>query len=144
MKTKFRGKAMAQAPVRKLQEGAMLLEALVAILIFTLGVIALMGLQAASISQVSQNKYRTDASYLANKIVTNMWIDQGNFATYAAGNAKVTAWNADIARSLPNGTGTILIPTPANGQATVQVNWRSPDEIVAHKFVTVVTIRPRQ
>jgi type IV pilus assembly protein PilV len=138
------GRNMARLSTRKLQEGVMLLEALVAILIFTLGIIALMGLQAASISQVTQNKYRTDASYLANKIIAKMWVDQANLASYATGNAEVTAWKADIARTLPAGNATITIPAAATGEATVQVTWKSPDDVVVRKFVTVATIMPRQ
>ncbi len=52
-----------------LQQGVMLIEALVAILIFTLGIVAVMGLQANSIAQMSEAKYRTDASYLASQIM---------------------------------------------------------------------------
>ena len=54
------------------QQGVMLIEALVAILIFTLGIVALMGLQANSMKQMSDAKYRTDASYLANCIETRL------------------------------------------------------------------------
>ena len=58
-----------RGPRAKSQQGVMLLEALVAILIFTIGIIAVMGMQVASITQVTQAKYRTDARYLANQII---------------------------------------------------------------------------
>lgn len=123
------------------QGGVMLLEAMVAILIFTLGIVALMGLQAASIQQVSQNKYRTDASYLANQIIGKMWVDQANLAAYAgAGYAGRVNWDAQVASTLPSGTGTIAV----NGQTvTITMNWRHPEDIVTRKFVSVATINPR-
>lgn len=129
------------APGASAQGGVMLLEALVAILIFTLGIIALMGLQAASIQQVSQNKYRTDASYLANQIIGKMWVDQTNLASYAGvGYAGRVYWDAQVASTLPSGTGTIGV----NGQTvTITINWRHPEDIVTRKFVSVATINPR-
>jgi type IV pilus assembly protein PilV len=120
------------------QAGVMLLEALVAILIFTVGVIAVMGMQAASISQVSAAKYRTDASYLANQIIGRMWVDQTNLATYTtAGSAGRLAWDGTVANTLPGGTGTIAI---AGTQVTVTINWTPPNEGITRRFVTVANI----
>jgi type IV pilus assembly protein PilV len=129
-------------PVKKLsaQGGVMLLEALVAILIFSIGIIAVMGMQAASISQVTQSKFRTDASYLANQIISTMWVDQANMASYAgSGYAGRANWNAAVAQTLPSGTGTIVV---AGRQVTVTINWRMPDDTVQRKFVAVANINP--
>ena len=135
---------MKKIPSRKSlkgQAGVMLLEALVAILIFSLGVIALMGLQAASIAQVSQAKYRTDASYLANQIMGKIWVDQANLAAYAAGGyAGRVAWDNLVARTLPGGNAAIAV----NGRTvTVQINWKQPDDIVWRRYVSVANINGR-
>jgi len=128
------GAAAARSP----QQGVMLLEALVAILIFTLGIIAVMGMQAASISQVTQAKYRTDASYLANQIIGKMWTDFPNLSSYSsAGYAGRATWNAAVASTLPTGNGVIAI---AGTTATVTVTWKLPSESVTHQFVTIATI----
>jgi type IV pilus assembly protein PilV len=120
------------------QAGVMLLEALVAILIFTVGIIAVMGMQAASISQVSAAKYRTDASYLANQIIGKMWVDQTNLATYTStGAAGRVSWDATVAATLPGGTGTIAI---AGTQVTVTIQWTPPNEGITRKFVSVANI----
>jgi type IV pilus assembly protein PilV len=126
----------AQSP--RLQQGVMLLEALIAILIFTIGIVAVMGMQAVSISQVSQAKYRTDASYLANQIIGKMWVDQANLATYvSSGSAGRLAWDATVAATLPQGAGTIAI---AGRQVTVTVTWRMPDDITTRRYVSVANI----
>ena len=120
------------------ERGVMLLEALIAILIFTLGIIAVMGMQAASISQVTQAKYRTDASYLANQIIGKMWTDFPNLASYAgAGYAGRAPWNAAVAATLPTGNGIITV---AGTTATVTVTWKLPSESVTHQYVTIATI----
>jgi type IV pilus assembly protein PilV len=129
---------LARRALRGAQEGVMLLEALVAILIFSIGVVAVMGMQAVSIEQVTQSKYRMDASYLANQIVGKMWTDLPNLSTYAsAGSAGRTAWDATVASTLPNGTGTITV---AGTLVTVTVNWKMPNETVQRKYVSVVNI----
>ncbi|MBL8367702.1 MAG: hypothetical protein JNM54_07255, partial [Candidatus Accumulibacter sp.] len=43
------------------QAGVMLLEALIAILVFSLGILSLVALQATSIKLTGDAKYRTDA-----------------------------------------------------------------------------------
>ncbi|MGZ5047397.1 MAG: type IV pilus modification PilV family protein [Usitatibacter sp.] len=136
----MRAKTMIPNRSRQSQEGVMLLEALVAILIFTLGVIAVMGMQAVSISQVSQAKYRTDASYLANQITGRMWTDQPNLAAYAtAGSAQRAAWDGTVAATLPAGTATIVV---VGSQVTVTINWQQPNETVVRKYVAVANINP--
>jgi len=64
------------------QRGSVLLEAMIAILIFSMGILAIVGLQAASLKAVSESKYRVDASFLANQVVSDMWVDRNNLASY--------------------------------------------------------------
>ncbi len=128
----------SMSSARGKQGGVMLLEALVAILIFSIGIVAVMGMQAVSIEQVTQAKYRTDASYLANQITGKMWTDLPNLATYAtAGSPGRSAWDTTVAKTLPNGTGTITV---AGTLVTVTINWQLPNESVARKYVTAVNI----
>lgn len=131
---------MMTSPSPGKQSGVMLIEALVAILLFTLGIIAVMGLQANSILQVGQAKYRTDASYLANQIISDMWVDQSNIANYTtAGSAQRTAWDDQVSRTLPAGSGTI---TRVGTVITVTVNWKQPEDVVTHKYVAIANINP--
>ncbi|GIK85424.1 MAG: hypothetical protein KJ018_05195 [Burkholderiales bacterium] len=62
-----------RAPRR--QQGAFLLEALIGILIFSLGVLGLMALQGRAIGYTSDAQYRGEAAYLANAYVAKMWAD---------------------------------------------------------------------
>jgi type IV pilus assembly protein PilV len=129
---------MIQRRSRQSQGGVMLIEALVAILIFSVGVIAVMGMQAVSIEQVSAAKYRTDASYLANQIAGQMWTDIPNLATYATPGATGRAgWDTTVARTLPSGTGVITV---VGSLVTVTVSWKVPNESVTRKYVAVVNI----
>jgi type IV pilus assembly protein PilV len=142
----MRRKTMMNAQTQKSQSGVMLLEALVAILIFSIGIVAVMGMQAASIAQVTQAKFRTDASYLANQIMGAMWVDLPNVASYATvGYVGRSAWDTVVSKSLPSGVATITVvgnavavapAVPTGAQVTVTITWKLPEESVTHQFVT--------
>ena len=105
------------------QQGVVLLESLIAILIFSMGILALMGLQAAMIGNTTDAKYRADAAYLAKQRLGKMWADPTNLANY-------TELNTDISAQLPNGTRTVTLPSPTEVQ--VQVTWQVPGKPDAH------------
>lgn len=107
------------------QQGVILIEALIAILIFSMGVLALVGLQAAMIKNTSDNKYRTDASFIAQERIGRMWADPGNLANYQG----VT----DMSAVLPNGTRTVVVAT--RGLVTVTVTWQVPNGDL-HNYTT--------
>jgi len=118
--------------MKRTQSGVALLEALVGILIFSIGILALMGLQAQSIRNTVEAKYRNEAAYLANQIIGQMWVDQTNLATYDTGagtSPQMLAWRTQVANALPRvvvgGTNSPAI-TIAGNQATVTVFWQMP------------------
>lgn len=125
---------------RSTQNGVMLLEALVAILIFSFGILGLIAMQAASIKNVSEAKYRTDASFLANELIGQMWLDRGNVA---AGYSAPTDWTSLVSTTLPGGTGTVVVAADPNVtpqlRATVTVQWTVPGA-AQHTFVSVAQI----
>jgi len=49
------------------QKGATLLEALMGILIFSVGILALVGMQALAIKQMTDAKYRSDAGFFRER-----------------------------------------------------------------------------
>jgi type IV pilus assembly protein PilV len=53
--------------VQNSQHGVVILEALIALVIFSMGVLALVGLQAAMIKNAGGAKFRADASFIAQQ-----------------------------------------------------------------------------
>ncbi len=131
----------------KRQSGVALLEALVGILIFSIGILALMGLQAQSIRNTVEAKYRNEAAYLANQIIGQMWVDRSNLAAYDTGggaNQNMLNWRAQVANTLPRvvagGANTPTIDVAAN-QVTVTVFWQMPGaDSVQRQFSVVAQI----
>ncbi len=116
------------------QGGVTLLEALLGILIFSIGILAVVGMQALAIRTVAEAKYRTDASFLANEIIGEMWVNRSNLANYAytgggAPPATLANWVAKVEGTLPganNNPPEILID--AANMITVTIFWQHPEE----------------
>ena len=126
---------------KKKVQGFLLIEVLVALLIFSFGLLALLGVQTFAITDAMHGKYRTDASYLANSIIGRMMVDKANIANYASNAATVstnkTNWDTEVANSLPNATTSITISGTA---VTVIVSWRNPDESQMHNYTALAQV----
>lgn len=134
---------------RAKQSGVALLEALVAILIFSIGLLGLVSLQARAIATTSDAKYRSDAAFLANKIIGVMWGDKANLATYSSGgagnicdagaisaNPNVIAWLNEVSAALPGAATNRqrIIVDAASGQVSIAICWlTSPNATSYHK-----------
>lgn len=148
-------------PSVRSQRGMMLLEGLIAILIFSLGVLAMIGMQAVSVSQTSQAKYRVDASLLANKLIAQMWSDlPANRPSYATGLARFNTWQAnEFVTHMPptaSSSATVTIvpyaatqlttpgaPAVTGYRVTVNIQWRAPNEPTTapvHRYVTTTDV----
>jgi len=115
------------------QQGVVLLESLIAILIFSMGILALVGLQAAMITNTTDAKYRAEANYIAQQRLGKIWTDTDNLSNYV----KVD----DISELLPNGTRTVTLPG-GGGQVRVVVTWRLPDSPEEHNVTLNASIIP--
>lgn len=132
----------------------MLIESLLAILIFSLGILALVGLQATSIKQSTDAKYRSEAALLANEVIGQMWVSDRTTAVLQAnfnspGGAEYSNWRDNRVRAaLPgvaaNSPTAPTIAIDANGIATVTVLWNAPNEPAGapiHQYVAIAQIR---
>ena len=145
----------------KAQAGSALLEALFAILIFSIGILALVALQAVSVKSSIDAKYRSDASYLTSQIIAQMWLDRSNidgYAHYPSGPvcaftgspstyANVISWLSQTGSLLPGAvpsTSQIHISTAVTGTKIVKVTvcWQGPQDSGAHNFVATAQINP--
>lgn len=135
----------AQAGIR--QRGATLLEALIGILIFSIGILALVGMQALAIKHMSDAKYRSDASFFANEIIGHMWVNRASLGTYAyagagAPPAAIDSWVTSIQNALPGVTAAANLPiiTVAGTTVTVTVRWQLPGGADVHRHITMAYI----
>jgi type IV pilus assembly protein PilV len=144
----------------------MLLESFIAILIFSMGILAIVGMQASAIKNSADAKYRSEASLLANELLGKMWVNmdrtgstppqvalalvtlQGNFQGGAGtdGNA-YTDWYSTVQATLPQAATyvpTVSFDPVVLGKVTVTVRWKAPSEpaaAAAHSYAVTAQIR---
>ncbi|MBI4743154.1 MAG: hypothetical protein HY777_16735 [Betaproteobacteria bacterium] len=149
----------------KAQRGSVLLEALISILIFSFGVLGLVGLQAAMIAGAADAKYRNEAGFFANRLLGEMAAAKrasaGDLAPFLTSGTSYNAWYGDIknttissgvlglpgAATYPPTVAIAAGPSNASGQptrydVTVTVRWKSPQQASAdpHKHVVTASI----
>lgn len=123
------------------QRGVIILEGLIAVLIFSLGIIGIVGLLATSIKNTASAKYRNDASLLANQIIGQMWVDDKTNASLktnfeSPSGAKFVTWKSVVTNTLPGiATNPPTIAINASNVTTVTVWWQAPNEPAAHNYV---------
>jgi type IV pilus assembly protein PilV len=113
----------------KLQQGVVLLEALIAILIFSFGILALAGLQAAMMKNNSDATYRAEASYLVQQRMNEM-------LTYPLGLGTIGGTGLTVA-GLPDGR--LYITSISAGKLLFRVTWQVPGEPL-HQYQAVTSI----
>ena len=146
MKANFSTRSGRPLVARRRMDGVVMIEVLVALLIFMFGVLGLVGLQASVTRAQTDSKFRADASYLATDMVGRLWSDLGNVANYDSSNCASTLlcaeWQSKVAAGLPKGKGAVTIvanSADASNTATINVSWAGPDG-QTHTFVTNTTI----
>lgn len=153
---------------RRPARGFMVLEVLIALLIFSLGVLGLVGLQARAAKDTGQAQYRAQAVLLANELVGMMWAGDHSYTNlstvYAAGStdAGYVAWIAKVKATLPRNVstdptvtltqvpplpalavpaGTKAPPVPlASTKVTIQVYWDQPGTTTSDGSHKVIVI----
>ena len=155
--------------MRKYQSGVMLLEALIAILVFSFGVLGLVALQASAIQGSRDAQYRSQAAMLANDLIGQMWATcrvgadlQTNFqgdgeqtgpTNILTDGQAYTDWadrvSLGLSPTLPGAIPPNVQITPGGvgppktaTQVVVTLNWRAPNEdpAASHSYRVVFQI----
>lgn len=113
-------------------------------------------MQAVSVKQVADAKYRSDASLLVNQLIGDMWVGDRTPATLSAnfsspGGAGYISWLSNVTSTLPGivvNAPAVNAPTvtvdAATGLVTVTIFWLAPNEApgtIAHQYVAIAQIK---
>jgi len=121
------------------QGGFALLESLIAILIFSIGILSMVGLQAMATRYSTDAKFRSSAGYLASKRISEIWVADRSTITTAFEETGATL------SDLPSGTRSVHVTGDALSgyTATVTINWQLPGDSATHQYETVTIIHDR-
>lgn len=128
--------------MQRRQDGVVILEVLVSIVIFAIGVLGIVGLQAVTAKAGIDARFRTEAAALSDELVARaqIWTDlatlQTNFVgTNASGGAQYLSWYNDrlvlTGSGLPGAEAAVAFPAPytlpgAGVLMSVVISWQVP------------------
>jgi type IV pilus assembly protein PilV len=158
MKTsQFRDARMPKSGTRRSPAaGFAMIEVLIALLLFAIGILGLVGLQASMTQAQTESKVRADAANLVDELATVMWGELGNKDTIAnlaafntagcSGNAACNAWLTKLGKTLPGGTVASLVFNNVadtwdvnHGLVTVTLSWSLPNGS-PHQYVSTFNV----
>jgi Tfp pilus assembly protein PilV len=138
----------------KTQKGSVLIEALLASLIFALAAIGALGMIASSAKSSADLRMRMEAATFAEDIIGRMQADMGtaaanvkNYDTSLASHpAYMAQWLDNIQKSLPNSRATVTVTDYAGttgAQAVITIYW-TPASGTEHKYSVDTAMAPNQ
>ena len=155
---------------RSAQAGSFLIEALIGILIFFLGVLTLIGLQANGVAAQTDAQSRIEAANLVDQIIGQITVGvdrstaatlQASLLTYAYNTATalgstcafsggpnppatmVAQWNADVDAKFPSSAPTmrqILVDTANGNRVTVTLCWQTASDATPRRHSVVAYV----
>lgn len=114
--------------------GVTVVEVLCAILLFTIGVLGLVKLQARASTAAVDAEDRSRAALMAEELISTMWLRK----TASLDSATLTAWETRLsdtsAQGLPGSPSYSV--TTASGVTSVTITWQEPSRVQAASAVT--------
>lgn len=130
------------------QRGSSLLEGLIAIILFSIGLLSLLMLLSATLIESSNARYRIEASLLINDLVSHMWIGDHSLNGLKTRYADTTStdyqsWFTSVSNRLPGvsakaNTPQITIDNARN--VTVTLRWQAPGDSTSHQMIVQTLI----
>ena len=152
---------------KKRQTGFTLIEAMIAVVVFSFGLLGVAGVMTVAVKNNHNGYMRTQATLIASTIIDMMrrnrggvklglydgtfsgFVDVSTMCNTPCGPTTLAArdvqqWSNMITQLLPNSSGTILCNTnsiwdsaPVNGFCTVSVSWTESNEIDSNSVQTL-------
>jgi len=142
VKMKNDNRIPSRRPRRPHEGGVILIEVLVSLLVFLLGVLGVVALQARSVQFSVQSEDRSRAALFANDLVSEMWAQKST----SLPSDKLETWNSrltDTKLGLPSAEGKVS-EADSNGVVTITLKWKSigatSKDAPMNQYVTQVVI----
>lgn len=153
--------SMRRFKSRRHQAGVLLIEVLCAILIFSFGILGLVGMQATAVAQSGDAKMRSTAALLADEYINQIWISDRTSATATSvlqtafsspSGAAYKAWLGTASKTgtvmavLPGATAPTVaftpqvagcastVPMTCTSQVSITMFWQAPHDNVKHQY----------
>ena len=113
----------------KAQRGVALIESLIALLIFSMGILAIVGLQGYMVKATTEGRSRAEATFLAQNRIAMVWADPSNVAAYT-----------EVRTAIAGRPGWDRATTINGSEVTVTIFWQPPGEPNEHQYTAIATV----
>lgn len=123
------------------EKGFFVLEVMIAMLVFGVGILGLLHVYTASIANNGDAQNRVTAAYLAQNIIGQMISDKGNLENYTKGEGEAyEAWKEDVNNSLLGGADNppeiTIEEVDGVKKATIKIYWKTTNNENVSKYET--------
>jgi type IV pilus assembly protein PilV len=136
------------------QSGGGLVEGLMSLVVLSVGILGLIGMQATLIQDSSESRVRMQAGFFATSVLGMAAANPQNVGCFIVNSAQSAActspdaqtqalgWLDQVISALPGATG---VPPQvaydnANGQLTVTLRWQMRGDTVVHNYVAATQV----
>jgi len=127
--------------------GSALIESLISILVFSVGLLSLLALLTATLKESDNARYRSEASLLASDLVSRMWSGERSLTAlqqrFDLQANEYQQWLQRVQSALPGISTTRNAPQlliDDQRQITLTLYWQAPSDTERHQLVTVTRL----
>lgn len=138
---------MRVSPTSSRTRGSALVESLLALLVFSVGLLSLLGLLTAALKQSDTARSRSEASLLATDLISRMWSGDRSLTSlqqrFDPQSDEYLRWLAQVQASLPGVSAGRNPPELQIDQArniTLKLYWQAPADTEPHQLVVVTRL----
>lgn len=127
--------------------GSALIESLLAILVFSVGLLALLALLTATLKESDNARYRSEASLLATDLVSRMWSGERSLQSlrqrFTPSADEYQRWLDRVRSTLPGIADDKNLPElliDDERTITLTLHWQAPSDTQQHHLVVVTRL----
>jgi len=138
---------MAILRVSRRIAGSALIESLISLLVFSIGLLSLLALLSATLKESDNARYRSEASLLASDLVSRMWSGERSLTAlqqrFDPQSNEYQLWLQRVQSVLPGISATRNTPQlliDDQRQITLTMFWQAPSDLERHQLVMVTRL----
>jgi type IV pilus assembly protein PilV len=127
--------------------GSALIESLLAVLVFSVGLLSLLALLTATLKESNNARYRSEASLLATDLVSRMWSGERSLQSlrqrFTPAADEYQRWLERVRSTLPGVTDNQNLPElliDDERRITLTLHWQTPSDTQQHHLVVVTRL----
>jgi type IV pilus assembly protein PilV len=136
----------------QLTRGVGVLDALIALVILSFGLLAMTRFQSRMVAQTTESQSRLVATQFGDELLSTVLVDVRNAACYtlpqtgtcasATAKTNTAAWATRLAAALPSPVTSGAVLDAATGRMTLAITWKGKDSQDTRQLQAVTDVRP--